>query len=110
VQLADTLADKHMADKDIVAAESVQADMHMDIEADSPTNVDIFYLSLAIPSSIRSSISIPCMALEGTKTDKRRMGRRKCSMDASSSSRKLYRAIHIHIADMPTTILEATEI
>jgi hypothetical protein len=38
-----------MVDKDIVAAESVQADVHMDIEADNPTNVDIFYLFSAMP-------------------------------------------------------------
>jgi hypothetical protein len=119
VQLADTLTvDKHMADKDrdIVAAEPDHADMHIDIEAGNSTNVDIFYLFLAMPFLIRSFTSIPCMALEVAKTDKRRMDRYKRSMDANSSSRKLCRAIHnqrmvvhIHIADMPTTILEATE-
>jgi hypothetical protein len=112
VQLADTLADKHMADKHM--ADMHMADMHMDIEADSPTNVDIFYLFLAMPFLMRSFTSIPCMALESAKMDKRRMDRHKRSMDTSSSSRKLHRAIHnqrmvvhIHIADMPTTILEA---
>jgi hypothetical protein len=51
VQLADTWsADNHMEDKDIAAVESVQTvDTRMDIEADSPTNVDIFYLFLAMP-------------------------------------------------------------
>jgi hypothetical protein len=116
VQLADTLAaDNHMADMDIVAAELVQADMHMGIEAGSPTNVDIFYLFLAMPFLIHSFTSIPCMALESAKMDKRRMDRHKRSMDANSPNRKLCRAarnlmvVHIHIADMPTTILEATE-
>jgi hypothetical protein len=116
VQLADTLADKHMADKDIVEAELVQADMHMDIEADSPTNVDIFYLFLAKPFLIRSFTSRPCMALESAKMDKRRMGRHKRSTDSNSPSRKPHRVIHnrrtvvhIHIAGMPTTILEAME-
>jgi hypothetical protein len=118
VQLADTLAaDKHMADKDIAAVESVQTvDMRMDIEAGSPTNVDFFYLFLAMPFLIRSFTSISCMALESAQMDKRRMDRHKRSMDANSPSRKRCRAarnpcmvVHIHIADMPTTILEATE-
>jgi hypothetical protein len=117
VQLADTFAaDKHMADKDIVAAELVQADTRMDIEADSPTNVDIFCLFLAMPFLIRSFTNMPCMALESAKIDKRRMDRHKRSMDTNSSSRKPHRAIHnqrmvvhIHIVDMPTTILEAME-
>jgi hypothetical protein len=122
VQLVDTLAaDKHMPDKDIVAAELVQADMHMDIEADSPTNVDIFYLFLAMPFLIHSFTSIPCMALKGTNADKPYRDIRNCvvhkhSMDTNSPNRKLCRAarnlcmvVHIHIADMPTTILEATE-
>jgi hypothetical protein len=117
VQLADTLAvDKHMADKDIAEVELVQADMHMDIEAGSPTNVDIFYLFLAMPFLIRSFTSISCMALESAKMEMRRMDRHKRSMDANSPNRKLCRAtrnpcmvVHIHIADMPTTILEATE-
>jgi hypothetical protein len=114
--LADTLADKDTADKDIAAVELVQADMYMDIEAGNPTNVGIFYLFLAMPFLIRSFISISCMALESAKMDRRRMDWHKRSRDASSSSRKPHRAthnqrmvVHIHIADMPTTILEATE-
>jgi hypothetical protein len=110
VQLADALAvGKHMADRDIVAAESVQADMHMDIEAGSSTNVDIFYLFLAMPFLIRSFTSISCMVLEGAKTNKWRVDRRKCSMDAGSSSRNRHMVAHTSIAGMPTTILEATE-
>jgi hypothetical protein len=99
VQPADTLADKHM-----------------DIEAGSPTNVDIFYLFSAMPFLIRSFTSIPCMALESAKMDKRRMDRHKRSMDTNSPSRKPCRAtrnpcmvVHIYTSDMPTTILEATE-
>jgi hypothetical protein len=117
VQLADTLAaDKHMACKDIVAAELVQADTRMDIEVDIPTNVDIFCLFLAMPFLIRSFTNMPCMALESAKMDKRRMGKHKRSTDTNSPSRKPHRVIHnqrmvvhIHIVDMPTTILEATE-
>jgi len=59
-----------MEDKDIAAAESVQAArMRMDIEADNATNVDIFYLFLAMSFHFTSFTSIPCMALEDTSTD-----------------------------------------
>jgi len=68
---ADMLAaDKHTVNKDIVAAESVQAvDTRMDIEADNPTNVDIFYLFFAKPFSIHSFTNMPCKAIEDTSTD-----------------------------------------
>jgi len=51
------LADNHMVDT------------RMDIEADSPTNVDIFCLFLAMPFLIRSFTNMPCMALEDIYMD-----------------------------------------
>jgi hypothetical protein len=98
----------------IAAVESVQAvDMH--IEADNSTNVDIFYLFLTMPFSIRSFTSIPCMALEDTYTDKWHKDVYRCSKDANNPSCKPCKAIHslrmsLHIVDRSTTILEATEI
>jgi hypothetical protein len=115
-----------MACKDIAEAEFVQsADMHMDIEANNPTNVDIFYLFSAKPFSIRSFTNRPCMALENTRMDKLdelHKDMHSNSMDASSPTRRPCRGLrtsilvhnqrmvfHIHIADKPTTILEAME-
>jgi hypothetical protein len=117
-----------MEDKRIAAMEFVQAvDMCMDIEAGNPTNVDIFYLFLAMPFLIHSFTNILCMALGDARTDTLPEDTynqvfHTCPKDTRIPRHRPCRVIHtrilvykqcmaarIHIVDRPTTILEAME-